>query len=60
MEGEKKVKKIIKAAFQNLQRLIWPAREESFHQLRALVDGNRLAEAGLWGWEARSERLFPH
>ena len=32
-----------------------PAREESFDQLRGLVDGNRLGEAGLWGWEARAE-----
>ena len=47
--------KIVKAAFQNLQRLIWPVKEESFDELRKLTEGNRPAEAALWGWEARAE-----
>lgn len=46
---------IITAAFQNLHRLIWPTREESFDRLRALVAGDAQAEAGLWGVEARAE-----
>ena len=46
---------IVTAAFQNLHRLIWPSREESFDKLRELVDGNEMAEAGLWGVEARAE-----
>eukprot|EP01052_Picozoa_sp_SAG31_P013748 SAG31_NODE_835_length_11646_cov_11.142201_8_plen_1125_part_00 len=47
--------RVVSAAFQNLQRMIWPAKEESLDALRKMVEGNREAESALWGWEARAE-----
>ena len=45
----------IKAGVQNLQLMIWPALEDTFHKVRELIDGNTAAEMGLSGWENRAE-----
>ena len=45
----------VTAGVQNLQLLIWPAREETFDLVRELMDGNKAAEQGLSGWENRAE-----
>jgi hypothetical protein len=45
----------IEAGMQNLTRLIWPAREETFEMLRALCAPSPGAEAALSGWENRAE-----
>lgn len=47
--------KFIISGVQNLQRMIWPTREETFDKVKDLLRGNKEAQAALAGWESRAE-----
>ena len=47
--------RFIISGVQNLQRMIWPTREETFDMVKDLTKGNELAQRGLSGWENRAE-----
>eukprot|EP01043_Picozoa_sp_COSAG02_P021702 COSAG02_NODE_1110_length_14511_cov_30.804122_1_plen_2917_part_00 len=52
-DGENK--DFITAGVQNLQKMIWPTREETFNMVRELLSSSSAAEAALAGWENRAE-----
>lgn len=45
----------ITAGVQNLRKMIWPTREETFAMVRELISSSPPAEAALAGWESRAE-----